>query len=161
MGFLLFIQSTFGKVISVILAFSFIALGIGYGVRSFEKKYDSQGYNRAKAEDVESLLAQEKKARILELSYQEKIRKAQNEKSIADKKLLDIGVSSNNAVFGLRQQIKSYSGGLSGDTRDAIIARTGALSAVFSECIGEYSKMAEYADRNYQDAKLIKDSWPK
>lgn len=161
MGFLTLIQSSIAKYLLIAASiFSLILFG-AFELHSLESKYDKQGYNRAKSEDVEQLLKQEKQSQLITQTFQSKLNKAQNERTIAENKLYDISKSNDVAINQLRQQLDSFNSGMPIDSRSTLSNRIATISTLFAECTQRYSDLAEQADKQSYDIKVMKESWPK
>lgn len=87
--------------------------------------------------------------------------KAQNE---AKKRENDLRIAAASAAAesgGLRDELTASRLQYDKLSRDAVIERANAVSAVLADCSRRYQGMAEVADRHASDVKTLIDSWPR
>ena len=131
------------------------------GFWSTAKHFENMGYQKRVAEDTVQLNKDLIAAKAKSTELQDKLDKALYD--LAQSKInLDKTTSYNRIIVGgLREQLNSYNGSLSNNSREALQNRITALSTVVQECSSEYSTLAEHADKTELDLQTIERSWPK
>jgi hypothetical protein len=61
----------------------------------------------------------------------------------------------------LRDNIRSASGGVPGESTGACAVRADAAGELLAQCAGAYLSMAGIADRHANDARTLIEAWPK
>jgi hypothetical protein len=61
----------------------------------------------------------------------------------------------------LRDNIRSASGGVPGESPGACAVRADAAGELLAQCAGAYLSMAGIADRHANDARTLIEAWPK
>ena len=61
----------------------------------------------------------------------------------------------------LRDTIRTSTGGVSGESAAACVARADAGGELLAQCAAAYSDLAAVADRHANDARTLIEAWPK
>lgn len=125
--------------------------------------HDRQGirFERVQAEQkiqaTNQKLDYEKALLVNQVNNNHKLIEAVNEHKRVEKILISDGADARAAAISLSDTISRLSENAKTDAnfRDRYLTTS---SQLFKECIGEYSKMGEIADRLANDAALIKNS---
>lgn len=113
------------------------------------------GYAKAKGEYDADLVVKLAEAHAKGKANAEQKDKAISEGVEREKNLRRI-ISERDAVAnGLRVTVNNLRERLSGQTVEACRVTSLTLAAVFEECVGRYSAMAEIADRHASDVRLL------
>lgn len=99
-------------------------------------------------------------ARAKEQTWKFQLSEAQNEAVQRETKLRGDAATARAAADSLRHDLAAIRQ-LPGDTSPASSDRTGIITDLFSECIGQYQGLAETADRLASDRQTLMDAWPK
>jgi len=87
--------------------------------------------------------------------------KAQNEAKNREAILRSAAAAAATESDGLRDDLSAARQHIDQLSRDAIVERSDAVSAVLADCSRRYQGMAEKAERHASDVKTLIDAWPK
>ncbi len=139
------------KVVAVAMAFAIIAAGVLY----FRRHEQQIGYDKAVAEYTKKELAAEIKAREIENTLNVKLQGAQNAATERGIKINELSRNLNAATGKLRDTIATLRRDLPNSTPLACNQTADTVLAVFDDCQGKYTDMAEKADRHASDVKML------
>ena len=148
-------QSLLMKVIAWLAVIGLVVGALVMTANHFEKV----GYDRRVAEDQVNLNKELIEARAKTAELQDKLNKAQDELLKAKNDLDIIARRNGDLLNSLHNSVNSYNGSLSSASREALIARTVALSQVFNECASTLTEVARSADTLAIEVKEMQDAW--
>lgn len=139
------------KLLGVALAVAGLFLLVGW----YNGYQQGIGYTKAKGEYDAALLV-----KIAEAREDEREAQAQKDKAILEgvkreQELRKTLADRDAAARGLRYTINDLRQRVPGASCEACRVTAVALTAVFEECVGRYSAVAEAADRHASDVQLL------
>lgn len=114
-----------------------------------------------KAAQLEAVNAATREARATESRRFTNVQEAQN---AATKRAQIARADADRArseLDRLRNDIRSASGGVPGESPGACTVRADAAGELLAQCAGAYQGMAEVADRLNADRLMLREAWPK
>lgn len=131
--------------------------GFGWvkGAGSVQARWD-----KARAGQLQAVIAAEQAARHKEQSMQQKLNEAQNAATEREKALRADYAAAHVAARGLRDTVAALRGQLATAPAEACRATADAALAVFGECSDRYRAVAEAADGHASDVETLTEAWP-
>ena len=123
-------------------------------------RYDAQIEGIKAHHAAESAKAQAD-VRAQELAFNQRLQDAQNAATKRETKLRADAAAARRTADGLRAQLDGVPARISRATDSAVREYATTASAVLGECIGEYQALAGQADKHANDARLMREAWPK
>lgn len=135
-----------------------VVTGAAYALYSH---IEQKGYDRAVAEYDAKALKDQQDANEKTQAMQSKLNEAQNARNEAEKQLAATLAANTATVNSLRNQLAAANRNLSNYTRTTLIEYGSAVTDILNECSATIVELAAKADGHSNDARLLRDSWPK
>jgi len=123
--------------------------------------FESVGYDRRVAEDQVSLNQDLIVSKDKTQSLQHQLNEAQNDLAKAKSSLFTLNSANRNALDQLRSGFNTFNGGMSSNSREAIVKRIASLNNVVEDCSARLAEVANDADTAIAEVQMFEKAWPK
>lgn len=135
--------------------------GLFIGAMLALNRAEKRGYDRAAAEYTAAALRAEEANRAKDVAWRDKLARAENE-SRKQRAANDAAAAAmRSELGGLRDELAKVRRDLPDAPGGAVVERADTLATVFAECAAEVAGLAAKADRHADDAKRLRDAWPR
>ena len=150
------------KLLLEILVIGAMVAGGLYAYNRFCEGLREEGRSEVRAENDRLNAVKEKADRRVELLWNQRVQKAEDDASAKTNIISGLYASSGRSLDGLRNAITSATNltNQPGVTIETLGKANAALATVFADCAAQYRTMAKDADGHYIDWQTLSDAYP-